>query len=150
MDFQNWETGRWQKIRRIHHNWFQDIYPPVHALELKEFFGKLAMSQKLDEMSKCCQKDFLSVWKIKIFHLRLNFIFWRFLEMCTKGLRGIKLNDMIVKVWIKSISWEYDEYSEELNKRKMLKCSLLLAVLPLNRLDPKIFSSINPLENLNH
>ena len=37
---------------------FNNIYLPVHALELKDFFGKLAISQKLEEISKCCQKDF--------------------------------------------------------------------------------------------
>ena len=40
---------------------FNKIYPPVHALELKEFFEKLAISQKLEEISKCCQTDFLSI-----------------------------------------------------------------------------------------
>ena len=39
---------------------FNNIYLPVHALELKEFFGKLAIPQKLEELSKCCQNDFLS------------------------------------------------------------------------------------------
>ena len=39
---------------------------------------------------------------------------------------------------IGSSQWVYmcdDEYLEEFNKRKMLKYSLLLAVLPRNRLD---------------
>ena len=42
-------------------------------------------------------------------------------------------------IWIKSVSWEYncdEECLEEFNKGKMLKYSLLLAVLPRNRIDP--------------
>ena len=45
--------------------------------------------------------------------------------------------------WIKSVSLEYscdEEYFEEFDKGKMLKYSLLVAVLPQNRLDPKCIS----------
>ena len=41
--------------------------------------------------------------------------------------------------WIKSVSWEYscdEEYLEEFDQEKFLTYSLLLAVLPRNRLDP--------------
>ena len=61
MDFQNSKIGRQQKSGESITIDFNNIYPPVHALELKEFFGKLAISRKLEEISKCCQKDFLSV-----------------------------------------------------------------------------------------
>ena len=61
MDFQNSKTGRQQKSGISITIDFNNIYLPVHALELKEFFGKLALSQKLEEISKYCQKDFLSV-----------------------------------------------------------------------------------------
>ena len=47
--------------------------------------------------------------------------------------------------WIKSVSCEYrcdDEYFEEFNKGKILKYSLILVVLPQNRLDPIIFGFI--------
>ena len=33
----------------------------LDLLELKLFFEKLAISQKLQEISKCCQKDFLKI-----------------------------------------------------------------------------------------
>ena len=42
----------------------------MYALELSEFFGKLAVSQKLEEISKCCQKDFLKNISLKAqFHI---------------------------------------------------------------------------------
>ena len=44
-------------------------------------------------------------------------------------------------IGIKSISWDYswhEEYLEELNVGKILEYSLLLAVLPQNKLDPNI------------
>ena len=59
------------------------------------------------------------------------------------------------KSWIKSVSWEYsyvEEYLEEFDIRKILKCSFLLAVLPRNRLDPKSFGNfyIIKLPDLEH
>ena len=44
---------------------FNNVNACAHALEQKSFFEKLAISQKLQEISKCCQKDFCSEWKIK-------------------------------------------------------------------------------------
>ena len=45
------------------------------------------------------------------------------------------------KIRIKSVSYKYscdEAYFQEFDKGKMLKCSLLRAVLPRNRLDSKI------------
>ena len=45
--------------------------------------------------------------------------------------------------WIKSVSWEYicdEEHLEELNKGKIKKYSLILAVLSRTRLDPASLS----------
>ena len=39
---------------------FNNVNAFMHVLEQKVFFGKLAIYQKLEEISKCCQKDFLS------------------------------------------------------------------------------------------
>ena len=44
--------------------------------------------------------------------------------------------------WIKSVSWDHsceENYIEEYNKEKDLKYSLLIALLPRNRLDPHCF-----------
>ena len=46
----------------------------------------------------------------------------------------------VKQIWIKYVSWEYscdEEYLEEFNKQKILKYSLLLDVLPQNRLEPQ-------------
>ena len=45
-----------------------------------------------------------------------------------------------MKFGIESVSWEYScnvEYLKEFDKGKIRKYSLLLAVLPRNRVDPK-------------
>ena len=66
MDFQNSKLADGEKSGESITIDFNNIYPSMHALEqLKEFFGKLAISQKLEEISKCCQKDFQSVLNIK-------------------------------------------------------------------------------------
>ena len=52
----------------------------------------------------------------------------------------VKIEGQLYKRRIKSVSWGYSwdgEYLEEFNKGKLLKCSILLAVLKRNRLDPK-------------
>ena len=39
---------------------FNNLNAFAHALEQKAIFVKLAISQKLEDISKCCQKDFSS------------------------------------------------------------------------------------------
>ena len=54
-----------------------------------------------------------------------------------EGLKA-KITDDIGQ-YIRSVSWEYscdEEHFEEFDKGKILKYSLLQAVLPRNRLDP--------------
>ena len=58
MDFQNSKLADGEKSEESITIDFYTIYPSMHALELKEFFGKLAISQKLEEISKCCKKTF--------------------------------------------------------------------------------------------
>ena len=52
---------------------FNNVNAFAHVLEQKVFFGKLAISQKLEDISKCCQKDFLSVQKLKNILLKAQF-----------------------------------------------------------------------------
>ena len=54
--FKNWQTVKNQSITID----FNNTYQTLHALKLKEILGKLAISHKLEEISKCCQKDFLT------------------------------------------------------------------------------------------
>ena len=57
--FKNWQTAKNQE-NPLHIN-LNNVNAFAHALEQIVFFGKLAVSQKLEEISKCCQKDFLLV-----------------------------------------------------------------------------------------
>ena len=50
MDFQNSKLADGEKSGESITIYFNNIYLPLHALELKEFFGKLAISQKLEEI----------------------------------------------------------------------------------------------------
>ena len=58
MDFQNSKMadGK-QSVDSITID-FNNIYLPMHALELKEYFGKLAISQKLEEISNVVKRTF--------------------------------------------------------------------------------------------
>ena len=52
--FKNWQMAKNQE----NPSQLISIYARACS-RAKEFFGKLAISQKLEEISKCCQKDFL-------------------------------------------------------------------------------------------
>ena len=60
MDFQNSKLGDSEKSGESTAMNFNNANACAHALEQKSFFEKLAISQKLQEISKCCQKDFCS------------------------------------------------------------------------------------------
>ena len=57
MDFQNLNTADGENSGESIKINFNNVNTFAHALEQKVFFGKLAISQKLEEILECCQKD---------------------------------------------------------------------------------------------
>ena len=65
MDFQIQKLGDSEKSGESTVMNFNNANACVHALEQKSFFEKLAIYQKLQEISKCYQNDFCFELEIK-------------------------------------------------------------------------------------